>query len=106
MPISVAPSRKYLTLVTPDAVPGLVPASTADAVSGTRADCLMDVPLLGLVTDTVGAAASIRTRVLLTGSAVAQLSADDWYFTVDVDDTANGPAYAVPLVAGSLPSVV
>lgn len=62
--------------------------------------------MLGLVNDTAGGAESIRTRALLTGSALAQLSADDWYLTVDVDDTVNGPAYAVPLVAGSLPSVV
>ena len=80
--------------------------SAAETVSGTCDARLMEAPLLGLVNDTVGGAASIRTTVLPTGSAVAQLSVDDWYLTVEVDDTPNGPVYAVPLVAGSLPSVV
>ena len=83
-----------------------MPASTAETVKASWDPRLKEAPLLGLVNDTVGDAASIRTSVLLTDSAVAQLSADDWYFTVDVDDTVNGPEYAVPLVAGSLPSVV
>jgi hypothetical protein len=77
VPISVPPSRKYLTLVMPDATPGLVPASTAEAVSETRAVCLREAPALGLVNDTVGAAASIRTSLLLTASALVQLSEDD-----------------------------
>ena len=82
-------------------------ASLAEAVTRTLVPRVNEAPLLGAVTVTVGAAASIRICLERTVSLLPALSVDA-YLTVVVCVSAKGAVYvtAEVLVFGLLPSMV
>ena len=84
------PSRRNRTLAIPEGVPGDVPRSVAVAVRVILVPLLNELLFDGAVSETVGAAASIRTDCVFTPSFLPATSLEK-NLTVDVEAIVNGP---------------